>query len=67
VLVSEKMAFSDDFEPVLAKHSEPFSLHNALSIGVGEMQRNFDGLRMQVDAWKSTRPAKNGKRRCWNW
>ena len=42
VLVCENMAFSGDFQPVLAKHSKNFSLQNALSIGVDEMQRNFD-------------------------
>jgi hypothetical protein len=30
------------FQPVLAKHSKHFSLQNAISIGVDEMQRNFD-------------------------
>jgi hypothetical protein len=30
-----------DFQPVLAKHSKHFSLQNALSIGVDEMQRNY--------------------------
>jgi hypothetical protein len=34
VFVCENMAFSGDFEPVLAKHSKNFSLQNALSIGV---------------------------------
>ena len=45
------------FQPVLAKHSKHFSLQNALSIGVGpagQMQRNFDGMRKQVDTWKES-------------
>lgn len=50
----ENMAFSGDFQPVLAKHSKNFSLTSALSIGVDEMQRNFDGMRMQVDAWRES-------------
>lgn len=54
VFVCENMAFSGDFEPVLAKHSKNFSLTAALSIGVDEMQRNFDGMRMQVEAWQSS-------------
>jgi hypothetical protein len=54
VFVCENMAFSGDFEPVLAKHSKHFSLQNALSIGVDQMQRNFDGMRKQVGAWKDT-------------
>src|SRR5437588_12543927 len=48
------MAFSGDFQPVLAKHSKHFSLQNALSIGVDQMQRNFDGMRMQVEAWRQS-------------
>ena len=54
VFVCENMAFSGDFQPVLAKHSKNFSLQNALSIGVDLMQRNFDGMSKQVDAWRET-------------
>jgi hypothetical protein len=54
VLVCENMAFSGDFQPVLAKHSKHFSLQNALSIGVDQMQRNFDGMRQQVEAWRQS-------------
>ena len=54
VFVCENMAFSGDFQPVLAKHSKHFSLQNALSIGVDQMQRNFDGMRKQVDTWKES-------------
>src|SRR5881296_3747773 len=54
VFVCENMAFSGDFQPVLAKHSKNFSLTSALSIGVDEMQRNFDGMRMQVDSWRES-------------
>ena len=54
VFVCENMAFSGDFEPVLAKHSKNFSLQNALSIGVDQMQRNFDGMRTQVEGWRQS-------------
>jgi hypothetical protein len=54
VFVCENMAFSGDFQPVLAKHSKNFSLQNALSIGVDQMQRNFDGMRKQVDCWRES-------------
>ena len=54
VFVCENMAFSGDFQPVLAKHSKHFSLQNALSIGVDQMQRNFDGMRKQVATWKDS-------------
>jgi hypothetical protein len=53
VLVCENMAFSGDFQPVLAKHSKHFSLQNALSIGVDQMQRNFEPMRRQVEEWRS--------------
>ena len=52
VFVCENMAFSGDFQPVLAKHSKYFSLQNAVSIGVDQMQRNFDGMKRQVDSWR---------------
>jgi hypothetical protein len=64
VLVCENMAFSGDFQPVLAKHSKHFSLQNALSIGVDQMQRNFDGMRKQVDTWKDFRSVPVNRRRC---
>jgi hypothetical protein len=54
VFVCENMAFSGDFQPVLAKHSKHFSLQNALSIGVDQMQRNFDGMRRQVETWRES-------------
>src|SRR5579871_4487509 len=54
VFVCENMAFSGDFQPVLAKHSKNFSLTSSISIGVDQMQRNFDGMRMQVDAWRES-------------
>jgi hypothetical protein len=41
------------FQPVLAKHSKHFSLQNALSIGVDQMQRNFEPMRRQVEEWRS--------------
>jgi hypothetical protein len=43
-----------DFQPVLAKHSKNFSLTAALSTGVDEMQRNFGGMRTQVEAWRES-------------
>jgi hypothetical protein len=41
-------------QPVLAKHSTHFSLQNAISIGVDEMQRNFDPMRKQIENWKKS-------------
>ena len=52
VLVCDNMAFHGDLTPVLAKHTKHFSLVDALSIGVDRMQRNFEPMRQQVEAWK---------------
>jgi len=54
VFACENMAFHGDFQPVLAKHSKNFSLTAALSIGVDEMQRNFGGMRTEVEAWRQS-------------
>ena len=54
VFVCENMMFNGDFQPVLAKHSKNFSLLNALSIGVDQMQRNFEPMMMQIEMWKQS-------------
>ena len=43
---------SRTFTPVLAKHSKNFSLEDSLAIGVDRMQRNFEPMRKQVEAWQ---------------
>jgi hypothetical protein len=40
------------FTPVLAKHSKSLSLIDCISVGVDRMQRNFEPMRKQVDAWQ---------------
>jgi hypothetical protein len=37
----------------MAKHSKSFSLVDAISIGVGRMQRNFAPMRRQVEMWRA--------------
>src|SRR5207302_571626 len=54
VFVCSNMAFSGDFTPVLAKHSKAFSLVDAISVGVDRMQRSFDPMRKQVEAWQKS-------------
>jgi len=51
VFVCQNLAFQGDYTPVLAKHSKNFSLQDSLSIGVDRMQRNFEPMRRQVEAW----------------
>jgi hypothetical protein len=52
VFVCDNMAFQGDFTPVLAKHTKRVNLVDILSIGVDRMQRNFEPMRKQIDAWK---------------
>jgi hypothetical protein len=40
------------FTPVLAKHSKSFSLIDCISVGVDRMQRNFEPMQKQVEAWQ---------------
>lgn len=54
VFVCENLAFSGDFSPVLAKHSKNFSLQNALSVGVDDMQRNFKPMVEAVERWQNS-------------
>jgi len=42
------------FQPLLAKHSKGFSLVDAVSVGVDRMQRNFEPMRKQVEAWQKS-------------
>src|SRR2546426_10849601 len=52
VFVCENMSFAGDFEPVLAKHSKNFRLQDSLSIGVDNMQRNFEPMVKSVELWR---------------
>ena len=54
VFVCDNMAFQGDFTPVLAKHTKRVNLVDILSIGVDRMQRNFEPMRKQIDAWKQS-------------
>src|SRR5258707_11284658 len=40
------------FTPVLAKHSKSFSLVDCIAVGVDRMQRNFETMHKQVEAWQ---------------
>ena len=54
VFVCQNLAFQGDYTPVLAKHTKNFGLQDSLSIGVDRMQRNFEPMRRQVEAWRAT-------------
>ena len=53
VFVCSNMAFSGDFQPILAKHSKNFRLKDAVSVGVDQVQRNFEPMTKQIVAWKA--------------
>lgn len=50
----QNIAFSGVFTPVLAKHSKSFPLIDCISVGVDRMQRNFEPMRRQVEAWQKS-------------
>jgi Domain of unknown function (DUF932) len=54
VFVCSNLAFSGDFEPVLAKHTKNFSINAALSIGVDDMMRNFKPMVESVERWRGS-------------
>lgn len=54
VFVCSNMAFSGDFQPVLAKHTKSFNLIDTLSVGVDRIQRNFGPMQRQVESWRQT-------------
>jgi hypothetical protein len=43
------------FTPVLAKHTKHLSLVDILSVAVDRMQRNFEPMKKELEAWKATR------------
>jgi len=55
VMVCDNMAFHGDFTPVLAKHSKHFNLVDAIDLGLGRMQRNFEPMQKQVEGWRVSR------------
>jgi len=52
VFVCENLAFHGDNTPVLTKHPMSFSLIDCVAVGADRMQRNFERIRRQVEAWR---------------
>jgi hypothetical protein len=46
------LAGIETFTPVWAKYSKSFSLIDCISVGIDRMQRNFEPMRRQVEAWQ---------------
>jgi hypothetical protein len=53
VFVCDNMAFIGEFFAIQAKHSKNLIPVDAISLGIDRIQRNFDPLTRQVDAWKA--------------
>lgn len=52
VMVCENLAFHGDYTPVMRKHTRNFNLADALSIGVDNIQRNFEPMVKDVERWQ---------------
>src|ERR1019366_951590 len=52
VLVCDNLSFYGDYQPVPPKHSKHFNLLSAISIGIDQMQRNFQPMQAQVERWR---------------
>lgn len=52
VMVCENMAFWGDFTPVSRKHTKNLDVEEVISVGVDRMQRNFEPLKRDIQAWK---------------
>ncbi len=52
VFCCDNGAFQGDFEPLLVKHSKNANLIQAVSIGVDDIQRNFEPMVKSVDRWR---------------
>lgn len=52
VFVCDNMAFHGDFQTVTRKHSKNLVLNDVLAVAIDRMQRNFQPMLAQVNAWK---------------
>jgi hypothetical protein len=54
VFVCENGAFSGDYTPVMRKHTRNFNLNNVLSVGIGNILRNFEPMVQDIQRWRET-------------
>jgi hypothetical protein len=52
VFVCDNLAFFGDFTPVTRKHSKHFDPDEVIDAAVGKMQRHFEPMKRQIDAWR---------------
>lgn len=52
VFVCDNLAFHGDFTPVTRKHTSKFDEVEVIDFAVTKMQRHFEPMRRQIDAWQ---------------
>lgn len=52
VMVCSNLAFYGNYTPVLKKHTKNFDLNAALTLGVDNIQRNFEPMVKAVELWQ---------------
>jgi hypothetical protein len=52
VFVCDNLAFHGDFTPVTRKHTKHFDALEVIDVAVGKMQRHFEPMKRQIDAWR---------------
>jgi Domain of unknown function (DUF932) len=52
VFVCDNLAFHGDFSPVMRKHTSRVDIQDVMALAVDRMQRHFEPMQRQVDAWR---------------
>ncbi|HET7433722.1 MAG TPA: DUF932 domain-containing protein [Thermoanaerobaculia bacterium] len=52
VFVCDNLAFHGDFSPVMRKHTSRVDIRDVMALAVDRMQRHFEPMQRQVDAWR---------------
>lgn len=52
VMVCSNLSFYGDYTPLLKRHTKNFDLNAALTVGIDNVQRNFEPMVQAVEAWR---------------
>jgi hypothetical protein len=52
VFVCDNLAFHGDFSPIMKKHTKGVDIQDVMALAVDRMQRHFEPMQRQVDAWR---------------
>ena len=52
VFVCDNLAFHGDFSPIMKKHTKRVDIQDVTALAVDRMQRHFEPMQRQVDAWR---------------